>query len=154
MERKRGERYSKKFRCQTVERMNECDNIVRLSRDLGVHRRLLYKWRDQLDPANTQAEGESSPGNSRESTLRKEINKLKRLLADKMVEVEFFKSASQNVEARRQKNGISGEEASTTKSEMPLQGSLSIERMCQLAQVSRAGFYRYLQGRALGPRNM
>jgi transposase InsO family protein len=31
---------------------------------------------------------------------------------------------------------------------MPLQGSLSIERMCQLAQVSRAGFYRYLQGRA------
>jgi putative transposase len=29
---------------------------------------------------------------------------------------------------------------------MPLQGSLSIERMCQLAQVSRAGFYRSLQG--------
>ena len=30
---------------------------------------------------------------------------------------------------------------------MPLQGSLSIERMCHLAQVSRAGFYRYLRGR-------
>jgi putative transposase len=30
---------------------------------------------------------------------------------------------------------------------MPLQGRLSIERMCQLAQVSRAGFYRSLQGR-------
>ena len=28
---------------------------------------------------------------------------------------------------------------------MPLQGSLSIERMCQLARVSRAGFYRRLQ---------
>jgi transposase InsO family protein len=28
---------------------------------------------------------------------------------------------------------------------MPVQGSLSIERMCQLAQVSRAGFYRCLQ---------
>ena len=28
---------------------------------------------------------------------------------------------------------------------MSLQGSLSIERMCQLAQVSRAGFYRWLQ---------
>ena len=28
---------------------------------------------------------------------------------------------------------------------MPLQGSTSIERMCQLAQVSRAGFYRFLQ---------
>ena len=31
---------------------------------------------------------------------------------------------------------------------MPLQGSLRIERMCQLAQVSRAGFYRCLTGRA------
>jgi transposase InsO family protein len=31
---------------------------------------------------------------------------------------------------------------------MPVQGSLGIERMCQLAQVSRAGFYRHLQDRA------
>jgi putative transposase len=28
---------------------------------------------------------------------------------------------------------------------MPLQGSLGVERMCQLAEVSRAGFYRYLR---------
>jgi putative transposase len=28
---------------------------------------------------------------------------------------------------------------------VPLQGDLSVERMCLLAQVSRAGFYRYLQ---------
>jgi putative transposase len=30
---------------------------------------------------------------------------------------------------------------------MPLQGSMSVERMCQFAQVSRAGFYRSLQER-------
>src|SRR5947208_1853048 len=30
---------------------------------------------------------------------------------------------------------------------MPLQGSMSVERMCQLAQVSRAGLYRSLQER-------
>jgi transposase InsO family protein len=30
---------------------------------------------------------------------------------------------------------------------MPMQGALSIERMCQLARVSRAGFYRFLQER-------
>jgi putative transposase len=28
---------------------------------------------------------------------------------------------------------------------MPLQGSIGVERMCQLAEVSRAGFYRYLR---------
>ena len=31
---------------------------------------------------------------------------------------------------------------------MSLQGSLSIERMCQVILVSRAGFYRSLQNRA------
>jgi hypothetical protein len=47
-----------------------------------------------------------------------------------MVEVDFFKSALQKVGARRRKSDISGDKASTTKSETPLQGSLSIERMC------------------------
>jgi hypothetical protein len=37
---------------------------------------------------------------------------------------------------------------------MPLQGSLSIERMCHLAQVSRAGFYRHLQDRAPAEEDM
>jgi putative transposase len=34
------------------------------------------------------------------------------------------------------------------KSKTQLRGNLSIERMCQLAQVSPAGFYRYLRGPA------
>jgi len=51
------------------------------------------------------------------------------------VEVNFFRNALQKVEARRQQTDISGEKASTTKFEMPLQGGLSIERMCQLAQM-------------------
>jgi hypothetical protein len=34
VERKWHERYPHKFRCRTVERMNACDNIVRLAREL------------------------------------------------------------------------------------------------------------------------
>ena len=107
-------RYPKEFRRMAVERLKTCDNIVELSQELGVHRRLLYKWRDQFDPFDP---GEESPqGNSRESTLRTEINQLKRVLVDKTLELDFFKGALQKVEARRQKSGISGEKASTTKS--------------------------------------
>ena len=112
---KRVGRYPKEFRRMAVERLKNCDNIVVLSRELGVHRRLLYKWRDQLDPAEVPEE--SPPQNSRESTLRKEVGQLKRLLADKAVEVDFFKGALQKVEARRQRRGNSGEKASTTRSE-------------------------------------
>ena len=55
-------------------------------------------------------------GTLAESALRKEINQLKRVLVDKTLELDFFKGALQKVEARRQKSGISGERASTTKS--------------------------------------
>jgi transposase len=111
---KRVGRYPKEFRRVAVERLISCDNIVELSRELGVHRRLLYKWRDQMEEEE-MPEG-SLPQTSRESTLRKEIHQLKRLLADKTVEVDFFKGALQKVEARRQRSGNSGETASTTKS--------------------------------------
>jgi transposase len=107
-------KYPKAFRRMAVERLKTCDNIVELSQELGVHRRLLYKWRDQFDPFDS---GEEPPtGNSRESTLRQEINQLKRVVLDKTLELDFFKGALQKVEARRQKSGISGERASTTKS--------------------------------------
>ena len=148
MERKWKERYSQSFRRRAVARMNTCENIVRFSREIGVDRCLLYKWRHRLEPPDAQVGGTASTQNSRESTLRREISKLKRLLADKMLEVDFFKHALQKVGARRQQSGLSGEKASTKLSETPLQGNLSIERMCQLTQVSRAGFYRYLQVRA------
>ena len=37
---------------------------------------------------------------------------------------------------------------------MPTQGSLGVEPMCRLAQVSRAGFYRFLQQRHPGEEDM
>jgi transposase-like protein len=77
-----------------VERMKQCDNILGLSAELGVHRRLMYKWRDQFDPVD---KGEELPAtlNLRESRLREEVNQLKRVLADKTLELDFFKGALQ-----------------------------------------------------------
>jgi transposase-like protein len=94
--------------------MKQCDDIKALAAELGINRRQLYRWRDQLDPVE---KGEwPPPQNSRETTLRKEVSQLKRVLADKTVEVDFFKGALQKVEARRQQSGVSGAKASTTKS--------------------------------------
>ena len=107
-------RYSRAFRRMAVERMKRCDNIVELSEELGVHQRFLYTWRDKLDPVDCE-EG-PPPVSTRECTLRTEVSKLKRVLADKTVEVDFFKGALQKVGARRQRRGDSGEKASTTKS--------------------------------------
>jgi hypothetical protein len=69
-----------------VERLKGCDNIVALSAELGVHR------------------------------LRLQVGQLKRLVADKTLEADFFKGALRKVEARRQSNKQAGETASTTRS--------------------------------------
>jgi len=106
-------RYPKAFRKMAVERLKGCGNILALSKELGVHRRLLYKWRDQLDPVD---DGQVEPENSKERELRLQVARLKRLVADKTLEADFFKGALQKVEARRQNNRKAGETASTTES--------------------------------------
>src|SRR2546430_14889106 len=52
---------------------------------------LLYKWRHRLDPANGRGEGEGTVRKSRGSTPRKENDKMKRLPANKKLEVGFFR---------------------------------------------------------------
>jgi hypothetical protein len=47
--------------------------------------------------------------------LRKQILKLKRLLANKTLEVDFFRHALQRVGARRRQNFYPGDKAPTTK---------------------------------------
>ena len=109
MERRKGKRYGGELRRQAVERMNACGNIVGLARELGVSRRVLYQWRDRLEQTD------SSPGRSRELILRKQILKLKRLLANKTLEVDFFRHALQRVGARRRQSFHPGDKVSTTR---------------------------------------
>ena len=110
---RRGQNYPKAFRKTAVERLKGCDNVVALSKELGVHRRLLYKWRDQIEPID---DGEALPENGKERELRLQVAQLKRLVADKTLEADFFKGALQKVETRRQSNKQAGETASTTAS--------------------------------------
>jgi transposase-like protein len=109
VERIKGQRYSSELRRQAIERMNACGNIVGLARELGVSRRVLYQWRDRLEQTD------SSPGRSRDLILRKQILKLKRLLANKTLEVDFFRHALQRVGARRRQNFHPGDKASMTR---------------------------------------
>jgi DNA-binding phage protein len=101
-----------------VERMRCTDNISALADELGLKRDLLYRWRERFLP--TPACETPKPGSKsedpRDTKLREENAQLKRVLADKGLEVDFFKAALQKVAARRQRNKESGERASTTRS--------------------------------------
>jgi transposase-like protein len=51
-----------------VDRLRKCGNVVVLSEEVGVHRRLLYKWRKQLE---SREPGGQAPEDLREFTLGK-----------------------------------------------------------------------------------
>jgi hypothetical protein len=103
---------------------------------LGVGRRCLYKWQAKLDHLEP---GEEAPRtNSHESSYRQQVHRLKRLLAEKTLEVDFFKGALQKVKARRQKSGDSGEMACVcipcgAYADVGITGSMPTPRLCRIS---------------------
>jgi transposase len=108
-------RYSRKFQRAAVERMRTCESVTELARELGVRPRCLYKWRAKLDLVESGEE--SARPATHEVAYRKQVQQLKRLLAERVMEVDFLKGALQKIEARRRANSGFGETASTTTSE-------------------------------------
>jgi len=105
-------KYTVEFRHQAVERMKESTNLKALARELGIDRRLLYDWRERTADLSDQR----TPANRKTRQLEQENKELKRLLAEKTLETDFFRGALQKVAARRQQRNVNGETASTTKS--------------------------------------
>jgi transposase-like protein len=95
-----------------VERMKDCPSVSALAKELGIDRSNLYQWQRQLEHASESSARVTSPVRE----LRKQVRELQRVLAEKTLEVDFFKGALQKVEARRQSGKDSGGTAFTTRS--------------------------------------
>ncbi len=50
---KRVGKFPKAFRQMAVDRLNQCENIVALAKEPGISRRLLYTWREKLEPLSS-----------------------------------------------------------------------------------------------------
>ena len=115
-ERVRRRRHSEEFKREVVKRMRECKNILGLGRELGLDVKMMYQWKWKAEgrPRRHPPEltTQAVKGTDLEA-LRRENAQLKRLLAEKALEVDFFKGALQQVGARRQGQGESGETPST-----------------------------------------
>ena len=88
MAKKRVGKFPKVFWQMAVDRLTQCDNIVALAKEIGISRQLLYTWREQLEPLESS---EGPRANSCEATLRKEVSRLKRVLTEKVLELDFSK---------------------------------------------------------------
>jgi len=111
-------RHTLEFKRQVVERMQTCENIGALARELKLQRKLLYTWKYQFQgrPEPRHANLGTTAEERKEKHLREEIAKLKSALADKTLENDFFKLALLTVKEPRLPNDKAGGSASTASS--------------------------------------
>lgn len=107
--RKQSRRYSAKFKQEAVNRMADCKSVTGLAKELGIRRKFLYLWRDQLK-AGGLAALEREPGRPRGSEWvgvcqpapvpsadQVRIAELERLLGRKQLELDFLKRTFEQV---------------------------------------------------------
>jgi transposase-like protein len=127
-------RFPDDFRSAAIQRVKDGETILAVARALDVSKRLIYTWMDKAERArrdgpesknrahgwqNRQAMqygGRVSAENSHGEAIGQENQQLKQALAEKTLEVDFFRGALQKIEARRQSRGKIGETASTPRS--------------------------------------
>jgi transposase len=129
--------YSKEFKLEAIGRMKTCKSIAGLAAELGVARRFLYKWREQL-----RTEGEEAlarrPGQPRSreqlaasakrvrattkkkarGPLQKRVAELERRLGAKQLEVDFFRRTFEHVRGVMQNPEDAGEKPSIKESKL------------------------------------
>lgn len=111
-------RHPIEFKRQAVERMKTCENIEALARELQVERKLLYTWKYQFEgrPEPPNANLRISPEERKDARLREENSKLKAIVADQALQIDFFRGALLKIKETRQQNTAPGGTASTKSS--------------------------------------
>jgi len=109
-QRRKPRKLSLEFKRDAVNRMNVCACITDLARELDLEPKQLYKWRRAIE-GPPEAKYKNEEGNAKPSTefqLFQENQKLKATLADKVMELDFFRSALRRVEAATKTSSGSG----------------------------------------------
>lgn len=101
-------KYTQEFREAALARLETAGSVSGLCRELGISRQLLYQWR-------ATAARDRLRQSRRTASLSQENARLKKLLAEKTLEVDFFKGAFEKIEALRRSGSGSGATASSSR---------------------------------------
>ena len=107
---KRAKKRGLSFWQAAVARVQAGENLAEVALELGVDRRGLARWQERLDPEMLRTD------RRREKALEREVEELKKALAEKVLVVDFLRGALHKVEGRRRQSESAGAAESTTKS--------------------------------------
>jgi transposase-like protein len=126
--------FSRVFKLEAIDRMDAGENVSALSRELGVKREVLYRWRSlyrsggkerlrERSGRPTVAEAQSlaaARGPSVKAAdlaeARRQIADLERKIGRQQLDLDFFKGALRHIEASHQPNERLGATVSSPKS--------------------------------------
>ena len=119
--------FSRAFKLKAVKRIRSGEPISALSAEFGVHRQLLYKWRDAYAHGEPRPRGRPSKaealakqadttGLSELQIAERRVAELERKVGQQQLELDFFQQALRRVEASRRLNVQPGATASSSKS--------------------------------------
>lgn len=126
--------FSRAFRLKAIERMDAGENVSALSRELGVKREILYRWRGlyraggeerlrerrgRPTVAEAQALAAARGPSVKAADLaeaRRQIAELERKVGQQQLDLDFFKGALRHIEVSRRPNVRPGATASSPKS--------------------------------------
>ena len=138
-------RYDREFKISIISELEGGKSLAQISRENGVHPSLPCRWRDEFAENPEKAFG----GNGNRYKDQARIAELERLLDKAHAEVELLKKASAKTQLKVQR----GETKTSTEirfriiQEAISDGiSLSISDACQALEVSRSGYYKWLNG--------
>lgn len=120
-EARRGERrqFSREFKLLAIRRMEESGNVRALAAELGVHRKLLYVWREKHRAGGAEAlrnagRPRPTPQVAPEAlTEPRRIAELERKVGEQALLIDFFAGALRRIEASRRPKDGSGVTASS-----------------------------------------
>lgn len=122
-------RFGRVFKLEVVRRMLAGESGTALSREFGIKRTILYRWRDTVRDGGEEAlrDGPGRPNGVEKAAMvlargpaarardlseaRRQIVELERKVGEQQVALDFFRQALQRIEASRQPsdgNGVTG----------------------------------------------
>jgi len=105
-------RFDREFKLRALERIGSGEPIRLLAAEFGVHRQLLYKWRDAFSGGEPRRRGRPSKadalawsvdraGLSALEIAERRIAELERKVGQQAVELDFFQGALRRIKASR-----------------------------------------------------
>src|SRR5579884_759224 len=133
--------FTREFKLAAIQRLEMGASVAEGSRAFEVNPNTLHRWRQEF----RQGPGNAFSGLGKRRGDDGRVAQLERKIGQQALEIDFLKGCLQRIDEQAEAAGTGWKAAvyKQIESQRKEDPGLTVERMCALAKVSWAGFYRH-----------